>query len=446
MKNPLEKIKEKFKSTEDSSSVGSGAGGFWSSTVKKIGNYFNTEPQKEKVLKHEDFDAAGDVYYASVSAHYKVAQRVLVLVLVLFLLISIVTNYREITFDNFYYLVKDFTSASDAGQNYYETLSYESDSRQSFALYRGGIVTVSPSKISIFTATGRRTLNDTSQFSSPFAVSSDKYVLFYDTVRNNFSIYNSFARVYSETLDNPVMTASLGEDGSFAIVTKSSTGVWLVNVYNKDFKPKASIPVDSYVFSIDLNSEEKKLSILSYERGNGTGQAILTVYDISRLSDNKGNIVEKEQSISFDGEFPIKCGYMKDGILAVITDKSVRIYGLNYVLKNEKNDYSGGTLTGYSISEGGVAISSMRSANSYLLAYDGKGKLLCDRNVSYNISDVSVYDSNIFLRIDQGIVRMNMSNGKEEMLSCGNGKMLIYNGDTALVCGESKAEYLVFSK
>ena len=446
MKNPLEKLKEKFKNAEDNSSRDSGTGGFWTSTAKKIGNYFNTEPQKEKVLMHEDFDAAGDIYYASVSAHYKVAQRVLVVVLVLFLLISIITNYREITFDNFYYLIKDFTSASDAGQNYYETLSYESDSRQSFALYRGGIVTVSPSKISIFTATGRRTLNDTSQFSSPFAVSSDKYVLFYDTVGNNFSIYNSFARVYSEKLDNPVMMASLAADGSFAVVTKSSTGAWLVNVYNKDFKIKANIPVDGYVFSIDLNSDEKKLSVLSYERGDGTGRTDLTVYDISKLSDEKGNIVETEKELSFDGEFPVKCGYMKDGILAVITDKSVRIYGSNYVLKNEKADYSGGTLTGYSISEGGVAISSMRSANSYLLAYDGKGRMLCDKNVSYNISDVSVYDSKIFLRIDQGIVRMDTANGEEEMLSCGNGKMLIYNGDTALVCGESKAEYLVFGK
>lgn len=446
MKNPFEKLKEKFNKGSDDTSLGSSESGFWTSTLKKIGNYFNTEPQKEKVLKHEDFDAAGDVYYASVSAHYKVAQRVLVLILVFFLLFSIATNYREITFNNFYYLIKDFTSASDAGQNYYETLSYESDSRQNFVLYRGGIATVSPSKISIFTATGRRTLNDTSQFSSPFAVSSDKYVLFYDTVGNNFSIYNSFARVYNGKLDNPVMTASLGRDGSFAVVTRSSTGSWLVKVHDKDFNLKSEIPISNYIFSIDLNSDVQKLSVLSYERGDGTGRTHLMVYDISKMGDNKGNIVTKEKDLSLNGEFPIKCGYMKDGNLAVITDKSVRIYGSNYVEKNGEGGLIGGTLTGYSISESGVAISSMRSANSYLLAYDGNGRLLCDRSVSYNISDVSVYDSKIFLRIDQGIVRMDTSTGEEEKLTCGNGKMLIYNSDTALVCGESKAEYLIFSK
>ena len=446
MKNPFQFFKDKLNKAENGITSDKESDSFWYSAAKKIGNYFNTEPQKEKVLRHEDFDAAGEVYYASVSAHYKVAQRILVVVLVFFLLISIFTNFREITFDNFYYLIKDFTSASDAGQNVYETLSYESDSRQNFVLYRGGIATVSPSKISIFTATGRRTLNDTSQFSSPFAVSSDKYVLFYDTVGNNFSIYNSFAKVYSEKLDNPIMAASLSEDGSFALVTESETGSWIIRVYNKNFKLKSEIPIYGYVFSIDINSDVKKLSVLSYERGDGTGRAVLNVYDLSRLSDDRGNIVEKERELDFYGEVPIKCGYMKNKNLAVITDKCIRIYDGNYQIKNDENNFSDGSLTGYCIGEKGVAISTMRSSNSYLLAYDGNGDLLCDKTVSYNISDVSVYDSKVFLHIDQGIVRIDTETEKEELLACGSGKMLIYNEETALVCGESKAEYLKFSK
>ena len=66
----------------------------------KVGDYFNPEPQKERVLRHEDFNAAGDVYYASVSAFYKIAERLLWLVLAAFLAFSVVTNYKEITFEN----------------------------------------------------------------------------------------------------------------------------------------------------------------------------------------------------------------------------------------------------------------------------------------------------------------------------------------------------------
>ena len=48
--------------------------------AEKIGRFFSPEPQKEKVLRHEYFNAAGDVYYANVSAGYKVAQHILWLV------------------------------------------------------------------------------------------------------------------------------------------------------------------------------------------------------------------------------------------------------------------------------------------------------------------------------------------------------------------------------
>ena len=368
MKNPFEKFKKKRDENNHEDYEQTSSNGRFMTVVKKIGNYFNTEPQKEKVLSHEDFDAAGDVYYASVSAYYKVSQRILVLLLAFFIVFSIITNFQEITFDNFYYLIKDFTSASDVGQNNYEILSYESDSRQNFVMYRGGIATVSPSKISIFTATGRRTLNDTSAFSSPFAISSDRYVLFYDTAGNKFSIYNSFARVYNEELDNPVKTAALGDDGSFAVVTRSSTGSWNIRLYTKSFTHKATIPISDYIFSITLDSELQKLSVLSYERGNGTGRTNLIVYDLSKMSDNKGNEISIEKELSFDGEFPVKCGYLNKGILAVITNRSVRIYDKNYESKNEDVDISGGNLTGYHISKEGVAVSVMRSSTSRVRA------------------------------------------------------------------------------
>ena len=59
----------------------------------KIGSFFDPVPQKEKVLRREDFNAAGDTYYATVSAGYKISQRILVLLLVIFLLFSLIHNY-----------------------------------------------------------------------------------------------------------------------------------------------------------------------------------------------------------------------------------------------------------------------------------------------------------------------------------------------------------------
>lgn len=441
MKNPFNGFRNRKSNIDDSGSVKSG----FSDTAKKIGDFFSAEPQKERVLRHEDFNAAGDVYYASVSAYYKVGQRILAVFLAFFIVFAIVTNFREITFDNFFYLIKDFTSAADKGNNVYETLSYESDSRQNFTLYRGGIVSVSPSKLSIFTATGRRTLNETATFSSPFAVSSNKYILVYDTSGNSFSVYNSFARIYTAELDNPVKLASIAEDGSFAVVTKNSNGQWTVRIYTDKFFHKATIPSNDHIFGLSLDSDQNKLALLTYSEGDGRGKTTLKVYDISKMEDSKGNEVTIEKEIYYDAEFPIKCGFNDKGDLAVITDSHIRILNGSYAEKQKSDDYSGGVITGYSLTEEGVALSVMESSSCRLIAYDSAGKEIYNNAVPYSVTDICVFDNYVYLHIQSGIARINTKNGTKQELASGNGKMLIYNAKTAMVCGESKAEYLVFS-
>ena len=92
----------------------------------KIGSFFDPEPQKERVLNQEDFKGAGDVYYATVSAFYKVAERLLWVILAVFMVFSITTNYKEITYDNFFYLLRDFSAVADSDTSNYQILSYDS--------------------------------------------------------------------------------------------------------------------------------------------------------------------------------------------------------------------------------------------------------------------------------------------------------------------------------
>ena len=94
------KTKTDDENEEDTEDSRRGIGEF----ANRIGRFFSHEPQKEKVLRHKDFHAAGDVYYASVSAGYKVIQRFLWVFFVCFMAISLILNYRVITYDNFFYL------------------------------------------------------------------------------------------------------------------------------------------------------------------------------------------------------------------------------------------------------------------------------------------------------------------------------------------------------
>ena len=70
--------------------------------------------------------------------------------------------------------------------------------------------------------------------------------------------------------------------------------------------------------------------------------------------------------------------------------------------------------------------------------------MLYNENVSDNIKDIGVFENYLFLRTDSGVLRINTKNDDEKFLTSSQGKMLIYSADTALICGDSKAEYVVF--
>ena len=302
----------------------------------KVGDFFDPEPEKERVLNQEDFRGAGDVYYASVSAFYKIAERLLWIVLAVFLTFSLATNYKEITYDNFFYLLRDFSAAADSNTSNYQILSYDSDDRQKFDLYRGGLVSASPSTVSIFTAGGRRTLRNNNDYYSPNVVCCDKYVLVYDTAASSFSMYNSFSKIHHEKLDGPITDACFNGEGAFALAVRQNDIKTVIYLYGDDIKLRGSIPDKRFVFDMALNDSQSRFAALYYESGDGTGCTSVCIYDVKSSSSAR---MLKE--ISLEGEFPLACSFLDNEAVAVITNRSLRIYDKNF---NEKAQGENSTL------------------------------------------------------------------------------------------------------
>lgn len=405
--------------------------------IKKVGRFFSPEPQREKVLRHEDFNAAGDSYYATVAVGYKITQRFLVLFLVVFLLFSFITNYREITFDNFFYLMKEFTSAADTENSNYETLSYDSDPRHVFAIYRGGVAIVNPSRTSLYTATGRKALDLVSTFSAPCIEASNKYVLVYDTAGDTFSVYNSLSRIFTKTFDYPITDAHIDDDGGFAVVTRGeATQSSRIYVYNKNFKPHAMIPMNKYAFDVKISKALDRIVGVYYGSGSGVG---LTTLSVRKYSDPTGELI----NLNISGEFPLAFGFLENGKSALVTDSSIRIYDSSFEEINTY-EYSNVSVTGFSLDKEGGAISYVDDSKNMVIAFDKNGNLLYNDNVYRNVTDIGVYGRYIFIRTESGVIRLDSKATAEEELLSDQGKMLVYDENTALICGTSKAEYLVF--
>lgn len=408
--------------------------------VGKVGEFFDPEPQRERVLRHEDFNGAGDTYYASVSAFYKIAERLLWLILIIFMVISLVTNYKEITYDNFFYLLKDFSSAADSEVPTYQVLSYDSDSRQTFGLYRGGLVSASPSAVSVFTAGGRRTLKSNTEYYSPTIVCSDRYVLVYDSASSAFSVYNSFSKVYNERLDSPITDAAFASDGSFAVATKNEDSQSVIYLYGKDIKRRGEISESRYVFDMAIGEDGDRFCTLTYQAAGGNGSTTVNLYDIENSKSGA-----KLASVDIDGEFPIGCAYLDNGRIAVLTNLSIRIYDKD-LEERDKLTFYDSSVRAFKTDRNGVSLVISSDTGKRVIAFDEKGELAYDGPVTENVSAIEQCNGYLFLRTVSGVIRIDMDNNEREFLPCESGKMLIYGEDTAMVCGDAKAEYLVFGK
>ena len=405
----------------------------------RVGGFFDPEPQKERVLSKEDFKGAGDVYFASISAFYKVIERILWVLLIMFVVFSLLTNYKEITFNNFFYLLKDFSSAVDSETSNYQVLSYDSDKEQKFALFRGGIASASSSRVSIFTTSGRRSLKNNNEYYSPNIVASDKYVLVYDSASSSFSLYNSFSKVYSLTLENRarITDAAFGDGGSFAVAAREADMKTVIYVYSKNIKTKAQITQSDYVFDMSLNYAESKLATIAYDVGTGTGKTIIKVHSFE-----KGN-AEKLNPVEYDGEFPLSCAYLENGNLAVVTNSSIRILDKNLKeIKSQK--FYEATVSAFNVSQNGAIAVVYSGSVRTVYAFDSKGEIIYNKSIGENVTKADIVGEYLFLQTSSGVIRINTDNKTRQFLSSNRGSMLVYSEDTAIVCGEAKAEYLVF--
>ena len=406
---------------------------------QRVSKYFSAEPEKEKVLRYEDFDAAGDTYYATVSAWYKVLQRVFLVGLAVFSVVSITVNFKHITYDNFFYLIKDFNTAVDTENVRYETLSYDASADQSFALYRGGLAVVSRSNVSAFTATGRRTLNSNSAYSKPYAVASDKYLLVYDIGDGNMAIYNSFAKVYSEKLNYPISDACFSKEGSFAVLTRSEEYESEIIVYDKNFKKLINYRKGSFAIDVALSPDGKKLAALYCDTDNGLMCTKTVLYDLQ----NKEKIDEQ----IYSGEFPLACTFLDSGGFAVITDGKVRIFDKLLREQTESESYFSGSVSAVFCDNEYAAVTfnnGLTSDTNKVFIFDKKGELVYNDIIRSDISQFAVCDGYFFVKNSRGVTRVSIESGAQEYLECQDGKMLVYDGSTVLVCAEAKAVYLNF--
>ena len=123
--------------------------------------------------------------------------------------------------------------------------------------------------------------------------------------------------------------------------------------------------------------------------------------------------------------------------------KSIRLLNKRFEVVELKQFFDS-TISAFNASENGAVVVTTNGALKSVYAIDSKGDFAFDGNVSENIKKTDIRGEYIFLQTASGVIRIDVDSKKKDYLPSSQGDMLVYSEDTAIICGYSKAEYLVF--
>ena len=424
-KNPLPRVKQAFAGLYDR------ATGF----VRGVGR------QTDEILSGEpiDFSAPSIPYYENLAARLGFARVVLYMVLLVFVVVTVISNHRLITYENLYYLAKDIGAASQTAKAQADSLSYPiSAEGADFALYRGGLVISGSDVVTAMSASGRQTLSVNVAYADPCIRASDKFCLSFGRGEKSFSVYNAFVQVHTETTDYPVYDAAVGDNGNFAIVTRSRDYKSEVILYDGNMERLANYHLNGYVTGIAMNDAGDRLGVVSAEADGGVWVTKVTVIRI-------GNRIAMDTA-TVTGSLGSACGFVGDDRLAVVLTDRVMVVNSDATVTGE-HLFEGNTPTLAAIGRGSVAILSESGSDlttSVLTVYDRNARV--DYAVTLDGTHpvlaagtptaLAVAENTVFLRAGDTLFRLTGSGKQISSATVSHDTLAILpeSGDEVMVC------------
>jgi len=381
-------------------------------------------------------------YYEAVSERFGLVQVFLYLILLAFVAVSFLMNTDLITYQNLYYFVKDLNATTETVDVLHtDSISYPTDTSQSFALYRQGLAVAGNTSVTIFTATGRQTVSRNVQYQNPVAVGTGKYLLVYELDGTSYSLYNSYTQIHSGKTDSPIRCATMSASGMYAIVTESDQYASVVKLYSRNFELINQYRYNGYVTDVAINGKGSYLSVLMSRVENGALVTSLNVYE------PKKDTVYSQCEIGKG--LGVRCGFTDSGVVTVLTGDGVYSVSVGGKLMSEYH-FGGKNIKAFDLSENGCAVvwkDNTSLSDQQVVIFDKDGKIAHQTTVSHTVRSVVSSDGNAYLMCSDGILRVRSSDGDQSFVECQTeGKMLLVTNDgRALLCSPQKAVYKDFT-
>lgn len=248
----------------------------------------------------------------------------------------------------------------------------------------------------------------------PTMISGSKYGIVYDRASSKYMLFDKNKVLSnSETADkNNIITASINDDGTYVLVTKSNKAACSVNVYDKRGELLYSwLCSDEYVVSVDISNNSQ--DIICAGIGASDGVIYTKIYHL--------NIFEKkhvsEHIIEGSSVVDVKIS-TGDNIIATC-DNSRLIIDIS--VKNSKPvsvKYPSQALACDSNESGYTAILNHKLGSfdkKQITLYDKKNKAVYICDVDAQVSDIICKGKKVYLLTDKSIIEV--SSGESRVLA-----------------------------
>ena len=145
-----------------------------------------------------------------------------------------------------------------------------------------GMATYSGGNYNFLSAYSTGSFTQQLNYGSAAMVSSDSKVLVYDRGGKSFALLNSYSLLHKETLDSPIVSASLNAEGAYSIITNQTAYRSALTVWDKKdqqiFQWKTS---QHYLLLSSVSPGNKRAAVLSLSQDQGRPAYSVLVFDLA---------------------------------------------------------------------------------------------------------------------------------------------------------------------
>ncbi len=379
-----------------------------------------------------------DRYYGRIGGLLRASKYITLIVMLIYLLLTIAVYRKELTVENFRYLIKYFDSSSteqSGGLKNYRDIYFDATSEIMLGLYQSDLAVVKSDSVDIYNMLGNNTLSFPISYAKPVLLSDGKYMLTYALGEYSYTVNNAFSQLHSETLEYPISGAAMSDTGLYAIATRSLEYKGTVRVYDESFDPISVVSKDKYITDVDLTADADELLVTSVY--NADGEFRSEVMTISPRSD------KPRATISVDGSMAVRARYNGDGGYVVIFDDHIRFYDSSDSLEREKS-FGGNVPTNYLIGDSYSAIVMSENAvgsRGNITIFDNHGREEFSTLLDGRIIDIEADEKYVYVLFEDSLSRIDPIAGKVESAPLESGclSLVLKDHDVVLVCYTNRA-------